>query len=102
MNATGIGAKGTFSAAVGAPGGTIATTHAGSWVWGVGFDPASATGPTVAAGQTLLNQLLGRKPASTSWVQSTTLPTPVSGTNVTINDTAPTAYPYVLAVAEIL
>ena len=99
-NATGIGARGTFSSASGAPTGTITTTQAKSHVWAVGFDPRTATSRTVGAGQRLANQVKAH--STTSWVQTTTTPTLAAGTSVTINDTAPTTDPYDLILVEIL
>jgi len=99
-NATGIGASGTFHSASGAPTGSITTTQDNSWVWGVGFDPKAATNRTVGSGQVLFSQT--KISTTTSWVQSTTDPTPTAGTSVTINDTAPATHPYNLVLVEIL
>ncbi|MGO9900292.1 MAG: hypothetical protein ACLP0J_11490 [Solirubrobacteraceae bacterium] len=52
-------------------------------------------------GQTVQHTYTDRV-GDTYWVQSTTAPTPVSGTSVTINDTAPTADPYNLVLVEVL
>jgi hypothetical protein len=100
-NATGIGANGIFKAPSGAPIGTIATTQGNSWVWAVGNDWASAKTRTAGPGQTIVAQETSSG-GDTYWVQSTTGPTPIAGTNVTINDTAPTGDPYNLVVVEIL
>ncbi len=100
-NATGIGAKGTFKSTSGAPTGTITTTQSNSWVWAVGFDWATATKRTVGPSQTLFSQNLDAA-NNTYWVQSTKSPTLAAGTNVTINDTAPTTDPYDLVLVEIL
>jgi len=100
-NATGIGAKGTFKSATGAPTGTITTTQGNSWVWAVGFDWLKATKRTVGSGQTLFSQNLDAA-NNTYWVQSTTSPTLAAGTSVTINDTTPTTDPYDLVLVEIL
>jgi IgGFc binding protein/Bacterial Ig-like domain (group 1) len=101
-NATGVGAHGVFFSASGAPSGAIKTTQANSWVWGVGFDWANAKARTVGSGQTLFSQNLDKPSKNTFWTQSTTSPTPVAGTTVTINDTAPTGDPYDLVLVEIL
>jgi hypothetical protein len=100
LNATGTGASGSFSAASGAPTGTIATQSANSWVWGVGTDWASATARTVPANQTMVHQYLSAN-GDTYWVQRQNALTPIAGTSVTINDTAPTADRYNLVVVEI-
>jgi hypothetical protein len=99
-NATGIGARATFESASGAPSGTITTTQANSWVWGVGFDWLKATNRTVGPGQKIFTQHTDAA-NNTYWVQSTTGPTPAAGTGVTINDTAPTTDPYDLVLVEI-
>jgi hypothetical protein len=102
QNATGIGAHKGFSSASGAPSGTITTTQGNSWVWAVGFDWLHATPRKVGSGQTLFSQNLDSSAQNTYWTQSTTSPTPVAGTPVTINDTAPTTDPYDLVLVEIL
>lgn len=99
-NATGVGASGTFFSSSGAPAGSVTTTQGNSLVWGVGFDPASATGRAVGSGQKMFTQTKAH--ATTSWVQHQVTPTPAPGTSVTINDTAPAADPYNLVVVEIL
>jgi hypothetical protein len=98
--ATTTGASGSFSAASGAPTGTITTQAANSWVWGVGTDWASATARTVGANQTMVHQYLATI-GDTYWVQRQNALTPAAGTSVTINDTAPTADRYNLVVVEI-
>lgn len=96
-----LGATAGASAASGAPTATISTTRAGSWIWAAGTDWSTATGRTVGTTQTLVDQFLA--PAGdTYWVQRQNSPTPASGTVVTINDTAPTADQYNLALIEIL
>jgi hypothetical protein len=99
-NATGIGADATFHSASGTPTGSITTTQDNSWVWAVGFDPKAAKNRTVGSGQVIFSQT--KISSTTSWVQSTTNPTPTAGTSVTINDTAPAAHPYNLVLVEIL
>jgi hypothetical protein len=98
---TALGATGGASAGSGAPTATLTTTRAGSWVWAAGTDWSSPVGRTVGANQTLVDQFLA--PAGdTYWVQRQNAQTPASGTLVTINDTAPTADQYNLALIEIL
>jgi len=98
---TGIGATGTANAASGAPSASLTTTQANSWVFGVGNDWDNATARTVPAGQTMVHQYLATV-GDTYWVQSQTAPTPVAGTVVTINDTAPTTDRYNLTIVEVL
>ncbi len=96
-----IGATGTGNARTGAPTASLVTTRNGSWVMGVGndFDKAVARAP--AAGQVLVHQYLAAS-GDTYWVQMQDNPTPLSGTTVGINDTAPTADRYNLSICEIL
>jgi hypothetical protein len=96
-----IGATKSASAASGAPTGSVTTTRANSWVWGVGTDWATATARTIGSGQTMVQQYLAPV-GDTYWVQRRTATTPTSGTVVTINDTAPTADMWNLSIVEIL
>ena len=102
QNATGIGAVGKSAAASGAPTGTVTTTQDHSWTWGVGFDWSATANHAVGAGQTMFQQTKDTTARNTDWVQSTTAATPVPGTAVTINDTAPVADMYDLVFVEIL
>ncbi len=98
---TASGASVSASGATGLPTATLTTTRAGSWVWGVGTDWTAAQTHTVGAGQTMVDQYLS--PAGdTYWLQRVTTQTPVSGTSVTVNDTAPTTDQWDLALVEIL
>lgn len=96
-----IGATKNASSAKGAPTATLTTTQNGSWVFGVGNDYDNATNRTTGAGQALVNQYL-TPTGDTYWVQMESAPTPLSGTAVTINDTAPTGDRYNLAICEVL
>jgi hypothetical protein len=66
----------------------------------VGEDWDKATARTVGPGQTLVDQFLSPS-GDTFWTQSQTAPTPLAGTTVTINDTAPTADRWNLVLAEV-
>jgi len=95
-----IGATGTGNATTGAPTASLVTTRNNSWVFGVGNDFDNATGRTPASGQSLVHQNLS--PAGdTYWVQRQNTSTPVSGTTVRINDTAPTGDRYNLSICEV-
>jgi len=96
-----IGATGTANSAKGAPSASLTTTQANSWVFGVGNDWDNAIGRTVPTGQTLVHQYLSTL-GDTYWVQSQTAATPVAGTVVTINDTAPATDRYNLTIVEVL
>jgi hypothetical protein len=97
----GIGATLSASAASGAPTGTITTTRNNSWVFGVGDDWDQAIARTLGPNQTMVHQYLALV-GDTYWVQRQNAPTPTSGTNVTINDTAPAADRYDLSIVEVL
>jgi hypothetical protein len=96
-----IGATKAFSAASGAPSGSVVTTRNNSWVLGAGNDFDNALTRTAGPTQTLLHQLL-TSTGDTYWVQMQNAVTPTSGTTVAINDTAPTTDRYNLAVVEVL
>jgi chitodextrinase len=94
------GAVGSGAAASGAPTASLVTTRAGSWVWGVGEDWDKATARTIGPGQTLVDQFLSPS-GDTFWTQRQTSPTPTAGTTVVLNDTAPTADRWDLALVEV-
>ena len=96
-----IGATGTGSADPGAPTASLVTTQNNSWVFGVGNDVTAATARTLGPNQTMVHQYVAGQ-RDTFWVQSQSSATPLSGTTVTINDTAPTADRYNLSLCEIL
>jgi hypothetical protein len=96
-----IGATASANAASGAPTGSLTTTRNNSWVLGVGNDYDKAVARTVGANQVLVHQYLSAT-GDTYWVQRQNAPTPVSGTKVTINDTAPTGDRYNLSLVEVL
>jgi hypothetical protein len=99
-----IGATGTGNSGSGAPTASLTTTRSGSWVIGVGVDFDAALNRTVGANQTIVHQDLQSSPSGidTFWVQMQSAPTPLSGTTVTINDTAPTQDRYDLSICEVL
>ena len=96
-----IGATQSASASKGAPTATLVTTQNSSWVFGVGNDWDKAIARTLGAAQSLVHQDL-TSTGDTYWVQMQNTPTPLSGTSVTINDTAPTGDRYNLSIVEIL
>jgi hypothetical protein len=96
-----IGATKSASGASGAPTATLVTTRNSSWVLGVGNDYDNATARTLGTGQRLVHQYL-TPTGDTYWMQIQNAPTPLSGTSVTINDTAPTGDQYNLSICEIL
>jgi YVTN family beta-propeller protein len=97
----GIGATLSASAASGAPTGTITTTRNNSLVFGVGVDWDNPIARTLGPNQTMVHQYLASV-GDTYWIQRQNAPTPISGTNVTINDTAPTGDRYNLSIVEVL
>jgi hypothetical protein len=94
------GATASANAASGAPSVSLATTKAGSWVWGVGEDWDRAVTHTPASGQTIVDQFLAPS-GDTFWTQRQTATTPAAGTSVPISDTAPTNDRWDLATIEI-
>src|SRR3984893_10122860 len=96
-----IGATKTASAASGAPSASLVTTRNSSWVFGVGNDFDNGIVRTPGANQSILQQYL-TSAGDTYWVQGQNSTTRLSGTSVTINDTAPTADRYNLAIVEVL
>ena len=95
-----IGATGSGSASTGAPTASLTTTRDNSWVIGVGNDPTNRVARTMGANQTMVNQFQSTSPA-TYWVQRRSATTPLTGTVVTINDTAPTSDRYNLSICEV-
>ena len=96
-----IGATATFSAASGAPTGSVITTRDNSWVFAVGTDWDNGIARMLGPDQTMVHQYLA--PVNdTYWVQRQNTASSSAGTTVTINDTAPTSDRYDLAVVEIL
>jgi hypothetical protein len=96
-----IGQTGTGNANPGAPTASLVTTRGGSLVLGVGNDWDRPISRTLGPGQTLVRQYLPPV-GDTYWVQRQTNTTPLSGTTVTINDTAPTGDRYNLTIVEVL
>jgi choice-of-anchor C domain-containing protein len=99
-DAPGTGHTAGAWAAKGAPTGSLTTSTAGSRVFAVGNDWTASAPRTVGANQTLLTQSTDAR-GDTYWVQYLTAPTPIAGTSVTINDTAPTQDRWNLALVEI-
>jgi hypothetical protein len=95
-----IGAVVGTNAKTGAPSATLITTRNNSLVLGVGNDYDNAINRTPGAGQTVVHQDL-TSTGDTYWVQMQTSSTALSGTSVTINDTAPTGDRYNLSVVEV-
>ncbi|NVN92404.1 MAG: putative Ig domain-containing protein [Desulfuromonadales bacterium] len=96
-----IGATGSHSSATGAPTASLVTTRANSWVFGTGNDWAGAISRTVGPGQAMVHQFLSASTGDTYWVQRQTSSTPLTGTTVTMNDTAPSGHMYNLSIVEI-
>lgn len=95
-----IGATASANAKTGAPKATLVTTRNNSWVFGVGNDFDNAIARTPGTGQSVVHQDL-TSTGDTYWVQMQNTPTTLSGTSVTINDTAPTTDRYNLSAVEV-
>ena len=98
--APGTGATAGASAHSGAPTATLTTTAANSWVFAVGNDWTDSIPRTLGPGQNLVSESTDSA-GDTYWVQNENAPTPVSGTAVTVDDTAPTLDMWNLALIEI-
>ena len=96
-----VGAIGTGNASEDLPSASLVTTRNNSWVFGVGNDYNNAISRTPASGQSIVHQDLAPV-GDTYWVQMQNGPTAWSGTNVTINDTAPSTDRYNLSLCEVL
>jgi hypothetical protein len=96
-----VGATGTANAASGGPTASLVTTRNNSLVFGVGNDWDQGVARTPGPNQSLVHQYLAAND-DTYWVQRQNAVTPLSGTTVTINDTAPTTDRYNLSIVEIL
>jgi len=79
----------------------LVTTRDNSWVFGVGNDFDNPINRTPAAGQVLVHSYLPPV-GDTYWVQRQANITPLAGTSVSINDTAPTGDRYNLTSVEVL
>ena len=69
-------------------------------MFGVGVDYDTATARTLGSGQTMIHQYLAPV-GDTYWVQRVTGSTAASGTNVTVNDTAPAGDRFNMTTVEI-
>jgi hypothetical protein len=96
-----IGAMGSGNARSGAPIAKLVTTRNNSWVVGVGNDYDNAIARTPGTGQRVVHEYLPPT-GDTYWVQVQNAPAPLSGTTVTMNDTAPVGDRYNFTVVEIL
>jgi trimeric autotransporter adhesin len=94
-----IGATAGAYAGSGAPTASLVTTGTNSWVFGVGNDWDRSVARTLGANQTMVHQNL--PPGTTFWVQRQSNTTPLAGTRVTINCTAPTNDRWNLSIVEI-
>jgi hypothetical protein len=99
-----IGETGTGNSSSGAPTASLTTTRNGSWIVGVGAHSHKALDRTADVNQTIVHQDVEAVPPAhgTFWVQMQNTPTPLSGTTVIINDTAPTQDGYDLSICEVL
>ena len=96
-----IGNTNGNSASSGAPSVSLTTTRNGSWVFGVGNDWDNAISRTPGTNQSLVHQYLATV-GDTYWAQKQNTPTALSGTQVFINDTAPTTDRFNLSIVEVL
>jgi hypothetical protein len=99
--AAGIGASSAAGSITGAPRAGLVTQSAGSVVYGVGNDWDRAVARTMPAGQTKVHEFVDAAVGDTFWVQAINGPIAAAGTAVTINDTAPIADQWNLAIVEV-
>jgi hypothetical protein len=95
-----IGAVASANASFGGPTASLVTTRNNSWVFGVGNDFDRPVARTPGTGQTMVHQYLAPV-GDTYWVQRTSALTPLAGTTVRLNDTAPTSDRYNFSICEI-
>ena len=100
--ASGVGAGAVASKAGGTPTVNVTTTTANSWVFAVGEDYTRATTITPGPNQSVLRLTQDTVNGDTFWVQEQNSTTPVAGTKVTTNDTAPIGDTWNLAAIEII
>jgi hypothetical protein len=96
-----VGAIGHGNAHPGLPSASLVTTRNNSWVFGVGNDFDNALARTPGEGQSLVHQYLAPV-GDTYWAQKQNAPTPLQGTTVKINDTAPAKDRFNLTIVEVL
>jgi hypothetical protein len=99
--ASGIGASAAGGASRTAPSVALTTTGVGSFVLGVGNDPARKVVRTLDANQTMVHQWVDKDENVTFWVQSRATTAGAAGSVVTIN-TASANSPWNLAAVEIV
>ena len=99
--AAGTGSTGSSSGSNGSPAVSLTTMQPGSLVYGVGNDWDNAIARTVGANQVILHQYLGSQ-GDTFWVQNQIGVVAVAGTQVRLNDTAPTTDRWNFAGVEIV
>ncbi len=98
----GIGASASAGGATGAPSVSLHTTEEGSLVYAVGNDWSNAVSRALGSNQVLLRQYLDTNTGDTFWSQYTGQVTGALGSEVTLNDTAPTNDRWNMAAVEIL
>ena len=102
QGAGGVGASATAGAKTGAPTVSLTTTQPQSLIFGIGNDWDTATARTPGSNQILLQQTLDLGTGDTYWSQQLTLQTGAAGSQVSLNDTAPTTDRWNFAAVEVL
>jgi beta-lactam-binding protein with PASTA domain len=97
----GVGASNVGGAINGASSVSLATTAAGSVVYGVGNDWDRAVARTIPAGQTKVHEFVDTAVGDTFWVQAANGTTGPVGSTVTLNATAPTNDQWNAAIVEL-
>jgi hypothetical protein len=96
-----IGAIGSGHASSGGPSSSLKTTQNNSLIVGAGNDYDKALSRTPLTGQSLINQSFSST-GDTYWVQQVNAQTALTGTQITLGDSAPTSDQYNLSICEIV
>jgi hypothetical protein len=90
------------SSATGAPTLTLLSSSAGSWFYGVGIDPTTATPRSLGDYQTLVADVPDVTGHAYGWIQQASNPTTAVGASVTMKVVAPIADAWNFAAVEVL
>jgi Abnormal spindle-like microcephaly-assoc'd, ASPM-SPD-2-Hydin len=96
-----IGAIGSGHASSGDPSASLITTQNDSLIVGAGNDYDKALSRTPMTGQSLINQSFSST-GDTYWVQEVNTQTALTGTQITLGDSAPASDQYNLSICEIV
>jgi hypothetical protein len=98
----GVGASAAGGSAGGEPSVSLTTTGPGSLVFGVGNDSDNGLARTLGPDQALLHQWADTSVGNTFWAQNTNSQSGPAGSQVILNDPAPTGDQWNMAAVELL